>query len=336
MAAARAALQDAETEREVLVQQLSSIPDVIEAVTQGVSGPPSDYAIRIVQLQATLDDLLSKYTERHPDVLSVRQRIRQLEAEQEREMRAMTEVTDSTASPGRTGPRYGVPNPAHSQLQLILAEKEATIARLKEQVVRSEDNSAQVESLALEVPIVEAELTRLTRDYDVLKQQYETFLQRRESAKISREREARGEKVQFRIVEPPEVPIVPSGPNRALLLTAVLPLGLGAGAAFAFVLAFFSDTFADPRRLGADLRLPVLGAVSIVGRPGDARRRLFDMSAFGLVAAGLILVFAFLMTVENAVGWGGVANVAANATSPGQVISAVSDTVSLAFSARAQ
>ena len=57
------------------------------------------------------------------------------------------------------------------------------------------------------IPEIEAELSRLNRDYEVNKQQYDTLLQRLESAKISQSADQNTENVKFRIIEPPTVPV---------------------------------------------------------------------------------------------------------------------------------
>ena len=80
------------------------------------------------------------------------------------------------------------------------------------------------------MPEVEAELSRLDRDYEVNKRQYDTLLERLESAKISEQAEQSSENVKFRVIEPPTVPLKPSGPNRILLNSMVLLLALGSGA----------------------------------------------------------------------------------------------------------
>lgn len=330
LADSQAALEDAVTERDVLKEQLAMMPEVIEAIPGSGSGPPSDYALRLVELQTTLDQLLSKYTERHPDVLSVRKRIRQLEAEQQRQL------------PGNNGaslggaPKLGVPNPAYSQLQLKLVDKETEIARLGEQIERGKNKVEQLQSMALKVPLVEAELKRLSRDYDVMKQQYEQLLTRREAAKISRESEAKGENIQFRIVEPPQLPIKPSGPDRPLLLSAVLPVGFGLGLVFAFVLAYLNETFSDPQRMSAQLNMPVLGTVSLVEDPKTRRRKLIEVTAFIALLVLVFAIYGLFLVLESRIGLGKIMAEAAQATSVGQLISIFAHALSSAFSSPPQ
>ena len=70
---------------------------------------------------------------------------------------------------------------------------------------------------------------RLNRDYEINKQQYDTLLQRLESAKISEQAEQSADNVKFRVIEPPIVPVRPSGPDRVALNALVLLAALGAG-----------------------------------------------------------------------------------------------------------
>lgn len=331
------ALEDARTEQQVLSEQLAMIPSLIETGSQGGSGPPSDYALRIVELEASLDQLLPHFTDQHPDVVALRRRISELKAEERAEFQAMLAANEASSGAGPLGdggadqPTMGVPNPAYSQLRLMVAEKEAQVARLEEQAARALEKLSELESMALEVPVVEANLKRLTRDYDVIKKQYETLLSRRESAKISRESDVRGKKVQFRIVEPPRAPIMPSGPNRPVLLSAVLPLGLGLGAAFAFALAFLSDTFAGPRRLSDQYGVPVLGTISRVERATDRKMRIADLVAWLGALVGLVVLYVILMVVESQVGLGKVVQAAGDARSVGDLITVFTRALSQAF-----
>jgi G-rich domain on putative tyrosine kinase len=109
---------------------------------------------------------------------------------------------------------------------------------------------------------VEAELSRLNRDYTVNKQQYDTLMQRLESARISEQAEQNAENVKFRVIEPPSIPVKPSGPQRALLDTMALLAALGVGAALAVLLAQLHPTFATRDTLQRVAGISVLGSIA--------------------------------------------------------------------------
>ena len=126
-----------------------------------------------------------------------------------------------------------VPNPAFAALKLRVIDKEAEAAKLQGKLKLAAREVRDLESRAYQVPQIEAQMTKLNRDYDVLKSQYEQLLSRRAQARLSRDRDEIGDKVQFRVVDPPRVPALPQGPNRPLLLSAVLPIACAAGIGFA-------------------------------------------------------------------------------------------------------
>ena len=111
---------------------------------------------------------------------------------------------------------------------------------------------AKLAGLAQQVPAIEAELAKINRDYGIIKSNYETLLSRRESARISEDREVSSEKVQYRLVDPAEVPAFPSGPPRLIFLTIVLLAAIGAGIGFAWVLVVLDDTYSDVSTVAKD------------------------------------------------------------------------------------
>ncbi|MBL4722005.1 MAG: hypothetical protein JKY20_12870 [Alphaproteobacteria bacterium] len=151
-----------------------------------------------------------------------------------------------------------------------------------------------LEKLRNKAPEVEAQLADLDRDYDVIKKKFNEFLTRRESARISQAAEATTDSVQFRIIAPPQVPVVPSAPNRFLLLTVVLLGGLGVGGGIAFLLVQMDDTFSSANRLGDAFGIPVLGVVNMLAEPSQKFRRAMGNLAFAMAFTSLTAVFAAL------------------------------------------
>jgi hypothetical protein len=86
-------------------------------------------------------------------------------------------------------------------------------------------------------------------------------------------------------------------PNRSLLTLVVLVLGVLVGAAVALVPQFVRPTFDSTRSLAELTGLQVLGAVSILPKPGDplilrqeVRRLSFAGGALAFVAVALLVV----------------------------------------------
>jgi hypothetical protein len=189
-------------------------------------------------------------------------------------------------------------------LKLLLIEQEARIGSLEEKANTVRQEAEELSSMADTVPMVEAQLQQLDRDYAVIKKSHTELLNRREAAKMSRERERRGEEVSYRLVEPPTVPIEPIGPNRPLMLSGVLGLGVAAGIAFALALDLLDSTFWSVKDLRRRINLPVYGRVSEVSGFGNAASSYTGLLVLSLFVMSLLAVYSILMAVERQVGLG--------------------------------
>jgi hypothetical protein len=135
----------------------------------------------------------------------------------------------------------------------------------------------------------------MDRDYDIIKHNYDELLKRRESANLSQAADDRADRTQFRIVDPPQVPIFAAFPNRLVLFSLVLLLGLGAGAGAPLVLTQLRPTFGSAARL-RELGLPVLGAITYVRGADRARFRAGGAtSVFVAAIACLLLAYGGLV-----------------------------------------
>ena len=306
-----AQIAEAMTVRDELKQQLTSVPQFLElaggasefafAPTIG-DGPESDTQIRIFELQKVVDSLLTRYTEKHPDVQTTLKRLETMRKELEAERNTSPGPGDQPpADRPVSAPEAGknvVPNPVYEQLKLQLVQQEAAIAAFKRRAQQEEIEVKKWEDLAGKVPQVEAELSRLTRDYEIVKNGYEQIRQRQESARLASDMETKAQKVQFRIVDPPKQPLSPSGPNRPLFMAVVLVAGIGAGLAFAFLLGQVNATFQTVNRLRQTFALPVLGSITAIVSPAERHRRRRELFGFGLASGSLGVAFVGLIAIE--------------------------------------
>lgn len=218
---------------------------------------------RLRKLQQELDDLLVRYTENHPDVVALRKRIGAIVVQYNRERSGDQIPIDG-------GPR--VLNPVYEQISLRLIDMRSEVTRLER---RKENAQAALEALAQRAsyaPAIEAEMAALNRDYGTIKTQFEALLSRRESARLSRAMESSTDSLQFRTIDPPQIPAKPSGPPRTLYLLMVLMTSFGAGGATSFLRSQLSDTFSLPSTLSNAFQYPVIGTVSLVTDIADKAR----------------------------------------------------------------
>lgn len=244
---------------------------------------------RIDGMQVRLDQMLLQFTERHPDVIALQNTIKELQAQLEEEKKKKPDK--GTIAPDLEA------GPVYQRMKLTLGEAEAEVASLQARTQEFQKRVHKLEQLVDTVPKVEADLSKLNRDYDITKRNYEALLVQRERAKISQDVEESKEKVQFHTIEDAVVPKVPIWPNRALLLTVVLLGGSGLGVAFAFFMSRIRPTFDSRRLLAKTVGFPVLGSISRVFTPKERLRRNLSFAYFGVGAVALFGVFLGLQLI---------------------------------------
>jgi hypothetical protein len=194
----------------------------------------------------------------------------------------------------------------YEQVKLQLGQADADAAVYASRVDSLRARLDRLEERAAQIPGAEVELARLTRDHDVLRIKHGELLARREQARLAHEREVGTERVEYQVVEPPRVPVVADGPSRGVLISLVLFVALGSGAALAFVLVHVNECFADPTQLRRAFNVPVLGTVSAVQSRGQRTWRMAEISSFAGACLLLVVVYGGILVTEAHIGWSNV------------------------------
>ncbi|MEW8507980.1 MAG: XrtA system polysaccharide chain length determinant [Candidatus Thiodiazotropha sp.] len=283
-------LKEAQIRRDELKRQYTTTLEEEETrrASLGVAAnADSPTAQRILAMQTRLDELLLRYTDQHPDVQELKETIAELQAQA---AAAPAMVTTSATSAGTI-------STALEQLKLSYRQSEVDLRTIRlrydEYVARIEELKEKLDTL----PQVEAELTRLNRDYDINRENYQELVARLESARMSEQADEAGDNLKFRIVEPPKVPLLPIGPKRLFLTAAVLMLALGVGGGLAFLLSIIKPVYFDMRTLRAELEFPVLGQVTRVMTDDVKVKRRLEIGGFVSVVLLLFLLFVGIVLI---------------------------------------
>lgn len=284
-------LKEAQIRRDELERQYNTTlaEEEQRRASLGVSAnADSPTAQRLLAMQTRLDELLLRYTEQHPDVQELKQTITELK---QQVAAAPPSATGNLSSPNTV-------STALEQLKLAYRESEVDLRTIR---LRRDEFQARVDELKQKLdilPKVEAELTRLNRDYSINRENYQELVQRFESARMSEQADEAGDNLKFRIVEPPKVPIIPVGPQRLLLSALVMSLALGAGGVLAFLLSILKPVYFDIRTLRTELEFPVLGQVTRVMTEDVKMKRRLEISGFVSVVVLLFLLFMGLVLIH--------------------------------------
>jgi len=244
-----------------------------------------------------LDNLLQRFTDQHPEVLSARRLVQDLEEQKRKEVQALRKSA-MAAPPGLVG---GGGSLAAQELNRMLAMSEVQVAALRARVGEYTARYNQARASLKTAPQLEAEAAQLNRDYAIHKKNYEDLVARRESAAMSGDLDVASGMADFRLIDPPRVSPRPVSPNRVLLLPLVLLAALAAGVFAAFAVSQVRPVFFHPSEMSAKFDLPILGMVSAVMGDVDTKRRRSDRLRFVAASGSLVLLFAVGLTVMSLV-----------------------------------
>jgi len=272
---------------ESLERQLSGEAETISGLTR-----ESQLQTRIGELQSELDTLRLTYTDTYPDVVQKQHQIEDLR----NELAAET-VRKKTAKADKNGKRERgasvTLNPQYQQLRTSLSESKTKLATL---TARIEETKKTIDAEILRGKKLhggEAELSELTRDYEVNRDIYQDLLKRRENARVSKNLES-GTDGRLALYESAFLPVKPTGIRflhfmlAGLVLGVLIPVGL-----------FYVFQQADPRIrsieiIREEMQLPVLAVMPVLATPADIRIRNKNIRNLGLA---LILTVCFYFAI---------------------------------------
>ena len=283
--------------RDNIAAQLKQIPQFIPVTAAPTIGPDGrivagSTAARLAQAKNNLELLQTRYADKHPDVIAAQKEIARLEAE----LKAAPDTPDATTS------KDGPANPTYDaiRLKLVDAQTAVLVAQQRLDLINADYNDMKV--VSAEIPDIDAKAKDVDRDYQVILKNHEELIARRESANLSQAADDQADRTQFRIVDPPLVPLAPSFPNLPVMYSLVLLIGIGAGVTLPIALELVRATFSSVMRLRG-MGLPVIGAVTFVRRPGATRSVIARGAGILLTASALLVIYGALMIFNSGGGF---------------------------------
>ncbi len=226
----------------------------------------------IDQLQQKLKELLTHYTERHPDVVALKRKIAKLEREAAEAQQASGTVKKKSTLDlgGFSGQDMFAMQ--MEQIKTRIADYEKQITALKEQIALYKDRVEKT-------PEVELELTKLVRDYQTVQDRYVRLLAKKLDAQMAEELERRQKGEQFRVIDPAVAPDRPVKPDVRKVLAMALVAGLGLGCGLAYVRETLDPRFYSQEEVEAVTRCKVLVSIPLHRdeKPGKGKK----LSLFG-------------------------------------------------------
>ncbi|SHG03051.1 polysaccharide chain length determinant protein, PEP-CTERM locus subfamily [Desulfacinum infernum DSM 9756] len=205
-------------------------------------------AQQLEALEEKLKQARVRYTEKHPDIISLKRTIERLREEVARV--GVYVQGDGLPGQGQLSPRQVL----ELQLEKLRKEMEANEAQLGEIKAKIAEYRDRVEK----TPAVGLELGNILRDYNTVRSRYTSMVAKLLDAEMAEELEKRQKGEQFRILDPAVAPSKPVEPDAKKIMTLALVLGLGLGGGVAYALELLDPRFYRPEEVESYLNTRVL------------------------------------------------------------------------------
>ena len=251
-------------------------------------GPISAQTIdaKLQSMRTELAQLSAQYTPQYPDVVRLKEQIAATE-----KLKAQMEA-EAKAKPGRQEDSAPVSTAVQTpavQLESQLKANQLEITNRQNEIQQLEKQMEEYQSRLNLTPVREEQLTALTRDHDQSSKYYESLLAKKQQSEMATDLEKRQQGEQFRMIDPPSLPMKPYFPNRMAISGAGAAVGLVLGLALVVTLEFVSPSV----YLEEDLRdlqpIPILAEFPSVQTEAEKRKRR-RVRVLETMAAALILM----------------------------------------------
>jgi polysaccharide biosynthesis transport protein len=204
----------------------------------GTSPEALDKELTVLRLR--LANALSQYTEDYPDVITLKDKIAKTEKlkkqiEDEIASNQKTAKDTKVVEPGAANTMTGS-TPATMQIQSQLQANQLQIQNFEQRQKNIESQISDYQARLNLTPQTEQELADISRGYDESMSNYNSLLQKQMQSQLATSLEQRQQGEQFRILDPPSLPIKPTSPNHLMISAIGLILGAALGMGLAALL----------------------------------------------------------------------------------------------------
>jgi polysaccharide chain length determinant protein (PEP-CTERM system associated) len=210
------------SERRINLQtQLLATSPVEKDLTKDTDNKDPD---TLPALQEKYNQLLSKYSDSHPDVKALKRKI------------------DNFKEPTVDTKGTNVTNPVYLQLKGELDVSAVELQSIAEQRKKFAANLKVLEARVSQTHQVERGYDELMRDLESNKTKYQELTSKYQEAKLSQTLEEEQKAEKFSILEPARVPLKPEKPNRIKILFIGFCFSIAAGLSLGFLIEFTDGT----------------------------------------------------------------------------------------------
>jgi succinoglycan biosynthesis transport protein ExoP len=268
------------------------------SATADISPESIERLRNIEEIRQQLSQSEAQFTEKHPDVVRLREQLsimeREHKAAEAEEARKRQEAAQAAARAG--DPTLPPPEFRRRNIESLGVELE----KLRKDEANIRQTIAAFEQRLESSPQREQDYAFITRDYTAAKEQYDSLLKRYEEAQMTQSLETDRAGERFRVLEPALPPEGPDAPNRFRLLIMGLLLAAAAAAAAVLIREQFDTAFHSVDELRDYTTVPVLVSIPPIGpTPAINRLKTAFVAVSTLAAIALVATTAAYLAHDN-------------------------------------
>jgi polysaccharide biosynthesis transport protein len=311
-----------------LTSQISNIDPLVPILTDRgkVAANPANrlkfLRLQLIQLQSSLSD-------RHPDIIRLKNEIADLEAQvgdedtsMEKENRLTILEKEMAEAKSKYGDRHPdvirlsreadllrgqlaqqklaplsrqLPeersdNPEYMNLRAQIIVTESEIDALRQDRIRATQRLEDYQRRLEMAPFIDEQFNALTLDYENAKKKFDEVSQKLHAARIAQEMDLAERGERFRINHPAYIPNKPFKPNRLLIVLIGFVLGAGTAVVLAAAAEGLDSSIKTPDEMESVLGVPLLATISLYDSPREKRLRRFRRAAMTVSVVVLLLL----------------------------------------------
>jgi protein tyrosine kinase modulator len=236
----------------MIERQIESLQQGVDETVAAMKGTPAETAqTRVIALRRELAEAQLSYTEKHPEVIRLKEELGTAEKG------ALAERSRPAAD------RVALLN-ASSEYRGLLKDRETTKLRISELQRQSAAINVQIGSYQSRVeaaPRVEQQLVSLQRAYDLERAAYSDLSQKKQAALLNEDVQRKQGGEQFAVLVPAGLPDEPSKPKPFRVMLMALAAGFVLGGAAMIGREYLDRSVHDARGLRDEFELPVLAEI---------------------------------------------------------------------------
>jgi polysaccharide biosynthesis transport protein len=284
---------------ESMLQQYQSAQASLGGGESAVT-PPQVLDKELSDMRLHLEDLRSRYTDEHPDIVTLKDEIaktEKLKKQTESEIasnQAAAKATNAVDASAAGGVQHG----SSTAMMQIQSQLKANQLELEDDDLHEKDLESQMSAYRSRLnltPETEQELVEISRGYEESKTNYASLSQKQLQSQLATNLEQRQQGEQFRILDPPSLPDKPSAPNRFRISLGGLVLGIVVGSALVAFLELTDVRVRQETDLEGVVPVRVLVGIPHLSSPQEKHIRLMTH----WIELGAAVAIAVLIVIGN-------------------------------------